>query len=104
YALGVEMLRIGRQDSRKAGQQNPEAELGRELEAVVRSGRALEKLKQIIEPRGGDPRGVDHPSLLPQAPVTRQLRSPEAGLITDIEPRPVGHGVIWLGGGGNRAE
>ena len=40
---------------------------------------------------------VDDPALLPEAPVLRELRSPEDALITQVEPRAVGHGVIWLG-------
>ena len=43
-------------------------------------------------------------SLLPVAPVVHELRSPEDGLITQIEPRAVGHGVIWLGGGRSQSD
>lgn len=94
-ALGVEMLGVAHRDAAGA---RPE------LEEALRTGRALEKLRQLIQAQGGDPRVVDDPSLLPAAPVVRELRSPEDGLITQIEPRAVGHGVIWLGGGRSKAD
>jgi pyrimidine-nucleoside phosphorylase len=94
-ALGVEMLRVAQRDAAGARQ---------ELEEVVRSGRGLAKLRELIQAQGGDPRVVDDPSLLPEAPVLRELRSPEDGLITQIEPRTLGHGVIWLGGGRSKSD
>ena len=92
YALGVEMLLV-------AGlEQDRTAARGR-LEEVISSGRALAKLEELIAAQGGDPRVAQSPELLPQAPVKLEVRSPEAGLVVEVEPRTIGYAIIGLGGG-----
>ncbi|HEX9895209.1 MAG TPA: thymidine phosphorylase [Gemmatimonadales bacterium] len=95
YALGVEMLRVGRGEA-GGGR--------RELENLIESGRALQKFREMVEAQGGDPRVVDDPARLPRAPVQRPLRSPEDGTVVRIEPRAVGHAIIRLGGGRAKAD
>ena len=97
YALGVEMLMVsGLETDRPAARAR--------LEGVVRSGAALAKLEALVIAQGGDPAVVRDPGLLPQAPVQLAVRAPAAGLVVEVEPRTIGHSVIALGGGRNRAE
>jgi pyrimidine-nucleoside phosphorylase len=67
-------------------------------EALV-SGAGLEKLKQVIELQGGDPRVCDDSSLLPRARETVVLRSERDGRIARIAARAVGHAGMLLGAG-----
>ena len=71
---------------------------------TVESGAALEKLRQVIEAQGGDPRVVDDDSLLPRAPVIRELPAPCAGVVTQVEPRAIGRAIVALGGGRRTVE
>jgi thymidine phosphorylase len=66
---------------------------------VIASGQALARLEELIVAQGGDPRVAHDPDLLPKAPVTVEVRSPEAGLVVEVEPRAIGYAIIGLGGG-----
>jgi len=92
YSLGVEMLLV-------AGIEADRARARARLEEVVSSGRALARLEELIAAQGGDPRVAHHPELLPEAPVKVEVRSPEAGLVVEVEPRTIGYAIIGLGGG-----
>jgi pyrimidine-nucleoside phosphorylase len=97
YALAVEMLMV-------AGVERERAAARQRLEQVVASGKALAMLEELIAAQGGDPAVVRETSRLPQAPIRREVRAPEAGLIVQVEPRAIGYAVIALGGGRTRAE
>jgi pyrimidine-nucleoside phosphorylase len=97
YALGAEMLLL-------AGVVRDRDEARRRMEVAISSGRAAEYLQHIIEAQGGDPRVVDDPSLLPEAPECDVYTAPRAGVVAHVEPRAVGHGIIALGGGRTRVE
>ncbi len=71
------------------------------LREAIASGRAVEQFKRIVQRQGGDPRVVDDPSLLPQAAECELYTAGRAGFVSRVEPRPVGRGVIALGGGRN---
>ncbi|MDX2207466.1 MAG: thymidine phosphorylase [Gemmatimonadales bacterium] len=91
-ALGVEMLLIaGGADSREAALDT--------LHAAIRSGAALEKFRAVIAAQGGDPRVVDEPSLLPTAPVIREVHAGQSGRMPPLPPRSLGELIITLGGG-----
>jgi pyrimidine-nucleoside phosphorylase len=97
YALGAEMLLLGggvadRDDAR------------RRMEVAISSGRAAAKFQEIIEAQGGDPRVVDDPSLLPEAPELDMFLAPRAGVVSQVEPRAIGRGITLLGGGRTRVE
>jgi pyrimidine-nucleoside phosphorylase len=66
---------------------------------VLRSGAALDKLRQVIELQGGDPRVCDSPSRLPQARETVVVRSERDGRVTRLSARPVGQAAMLLGAG-----
>ena len=74
------------------------------LAEVLRSGAALERFRAIVEAQGGNPAVVDDPAALPQAPCRAVYEAPVAGVIMTVAPRPIGHGVITLGGGRTRLE
>ncbi|HEX2250296.1 MAG TPA: thymidine phosphorylase [Gemmatimonadales bacterium] len=92
YALGVEMLIL-------AGVASDAGEAKFRLEESVRSGRALQKLRQIIEAQGGDPKVVDDPELLPQANEVEVFCARRDGIVVRVEPRRIGRAIVELGGG-----
>ena len=97
YALGAEMLLL-------SGAVRDRDEARRRMEVAISSGRAAERFRQIIEAQGGDPRVVDDPGLLPEAPECEVFVAPRAGVVAEVLPRAVGHGIIALGGGRTRVE
>ena len=92
YALGVEMLLL-------AGTAKNAEEARRKLEDSVTSGRALEKLSQVIECQGGDPGVIEASELLPQAGDVEVFRASRDGVVAQVAPRRIGQGIIELGGG-----
>ncbi len=91
-ALGTEMLVLGGAAA-NAGQ------AVKIMKESIQSGRALEKLAEIIDSQGGDAAVVDDVSLLPSAPVRSDFCAPADGYVDEVAPRAIGHGIIALGGG-----
>ncbi len=97
YALGAEMLQIaGVASSREAA--------WRDMEVAISSGRAAEKMREIIDAQGGNGGVVDDPSVLPQASACELYDAPRRGFVARVEPRAVGRGVVALGGGRQRLD
>jgi pyrimidine-nucleoside phosphorylase len=92
YALGAEMLVL-------AGAASTSAQAWAMMRDSIGAGRALEKFAQIIEAQGGDPRIVEHHEILPSAPKRGEFTAARDGVILEVAPRTVGHGVISLRGG-----
>jgi pyrimidine-nucleoside phosphorylase len=92
YALGVEMLLL-------VGAASDPAAARQRLEESISSGRAIEKLGQVIEAQGGNPAVLDDPSVLPQAAEVEVFRAPRDGVVTRVEPRRIGRAIVELGGG-----
>lgn len=67
-------------------------------ERAVKSGAALEKLRQIVSAQGGDVRAVDDFSLLPMAPRRLQVCAPRAGKL-HVSALALGKACSQLGGG-----
>jgi pyrimidine-nucleoside phosphorylase len=88
----AEMVRLGYPDL-TAEQARTRAETS------LNSGRALERFVQLVEAQGGDTGVVDHPERLATAPVRLDVTAGRAGVVHDVSPRPLGEGVIALGGG-----
>jgi thymidine phosphorylase len=63
------------------------------------SGAALERFTRMVEAQGGDPRVVEAPETLRTAPERREVRAEVGGVVLEVTPRPLGEGVIALGGG-----
>jgi pyrimidine-nucleoside phosphorylase len=97
YALGVEMLLL-------AGVEKTAAKARHRLQEALRSGRAAEKLQQVIEAQGGNPKVVEDPSVLPQAQAVEVYKTKETGIVTRVEPRSIGRAIVALGGGRQKVE
>jgi pyrimidine-nucleoside phosphorylase len=97
YALGAEMLLVG-------GITEDRDEARQLLEDTIISGHAHRKFEEMVVAQGGDPAMVRNPSLLPHAPVVESLRANEESLVSEVDPRTIGHAVAWLGGGRTKAD
>jgi len=75
-----------------------EAARGRVREALA-SGAGLERLRDVIELQGGNPRVCDDLSLLPQAREQRVLRAERDGRLARLAARAIGHAGMLLGAG-----
>ncbi len=90
--LAAEMLVLGgAADTRFAGR--------RAAEAALADGRALEKLREIVQAQGGDTRVLDDPERLPAAPVQATLHAGSTGLVTRMDVRAIGLAAVALGAG-----
>ena len=92
FALGAEMLMLG-------GVCDSPAVAWRSQEDAISSGRALEKFREIVSTQGGDASIVDDESRLPVAPVKGDFLAGRDGIVSEVTPRTIGHGIIALGGG-----
>jgi pyrimidine-nucleoside phosphorylase len=97
YALGAEMLQV-------AGAAASRDEAWRDMEVAISSGRAAEKMREIIDAQGGNGSVVDDPSVLPQASACELYDAPRRGFVARVEPRAVGRGVVAIGGGRHRVD
>jgi pyrimidine-nucleoside phosphorylase len=71
----------------------------RSLDALLASGAALRKLREIVEWQGGDVSVVDDPARLPRARATVSVASPVSGFVRGIDARRIGEAVMELGAG-----
>jgi pyrimidine-nucleoside phosphorylase len=97
-ALGGWMMVLGRRakDAREGA--------GR-LEALIRSGAALERFKEMVKAQHGDPRVADDPErFLPVAKLRKDVKAPADGWITHLDARLVGRAAVALGAGRDRQE
>ncbi len=69
---------------------------------AVSSGRALEKLCQMVEAQGGDPEWIRDPSRFPRAPYTRFVTSDRDGWIESVNTEGYGEASLILGAGRNK--
>ena len=97
YALGAEMLVL-------AGAPATSAHAWEMMRDSISSGHALEKFAQIVEAQGGNARIVEDEELLPSAPQRSEFTAARDGVILEVAPRTVGHGVIALRGGRSTME
>ena len=69
------------------------------VEQAIHSGAAVAKLAEVIAAQQGDARQIEHPELLPAAPVRVMLNAPCSGYISAIEAEQVGLASMHLGAG-----
>ena len=74
-------------------------EARRLLEEAVSSGRAFEKLAQMVQYQGGDLEQIKNTDLLPKAKYVTEIRSREAGYISRIHSMQLGILAMKLGAG-----
>ena len=73
-------------------------------EQALKSGRALEKLRQMIAAQGGDSRVTEDPSLLPLAPVQKALTAWQDGFVEQMAAQHCGTASMLLGAGRAKKE
>ncbi len=96
-ALGGWALKIARL-SRSADE-------GREtLEKLLKNGRALKRMEEIIRHQGGEVRVLKNPSFLPRAKKMTLFKAATSGVIARMDARKTGEAAILLGAGRSRAE
>jgi len=96
-ALTSEMLIL-------AGEAKDGAEARSKLEGVIRSGAAVEQLRQIVSAQGGDPEAVDDYTRLPAAAHQREVLAPSGGYVAQIDCEAVGLAAVALGAGRERVD
>ncbi len=72
--------------------------------ALISSGKALEKFRQMVELQGGDARIIDDAKRLPQARHTMKVASAKAGYLASMQCEQIGTACVVLGGGRERKE
>jgi pyrimidine-nucleoside phosphorylase len=73
-------------------------------QAVLDSGAALERFGAFVAAQGGDRAIIDEPSLLPQAPVVRDVLADGAGWLAAVDAERVGLAASGLGAGRRRKD
>jgi thymidine phosphorylase len=82
-----------------AGAESDEEAALRMVERSLAEGRALERFVANVDAQGGDPRVAEDPSLLPAAPVRRELRAPHGAWIARLPAHVIGEELVEIGGG-----
>lgn len=83
----------------------PAVEEGRRRAAdVLAGGGALERFRRLVRAQGGTLRFSRDDYGLPVAPMTRVVAANRRGMISRIDPRSLGYGVIPMGGGRTRQD
>jgi pyrimidine-nucleoside phosphorylase len=92
FASGAYMLILG-----KKAKNRKEAE--RKLKEAIKSGKALDKFKQMVRKQGGDSRAVDDYRLFPWAKHKITVESDQAGYVKSINTLKIGLSGVKLGAG-----
>ncbi len=66
---------------------------------AVRSGQALEKLRQMVEAQGGDGSYIQHPEKFQVSPACVEVTAPAKGFITRLDAEECGLAAVELGAG-----
>jgi pyrimidine-nucleoside phosphorylase len=82
-----------------AGLEMDRAAARKRLESVLDSGAALEKLGAFIHRQGGRRQVIEHPEMLPSAPVVQDVPSPRNGFVSGLDALTVARAVLELGAG-----
>ena len=83
----------------------PDPGNGRErARAALERGDGLERFRDLVAAQGGDPRVADDLSLLPAAPVERQVSAPSDGWLEGVDAEAVGQAAAALGAGRQRKD
>src|SRR5204863_8452371 len=73
-------------------------------EKLLKSGRAMETFRKMVELQGGDAGAIDDPEHLPQAKHSLDVTSPRAGYVTATQCESIGTACVILGGGREKKE
>jgi pyrimidine-nucleoside phosphorylase len=97
FALGSHMLVLG-------GAAKNEDDGRAKLEAVVASGAALEKFREIVTAQGGDAGVLDDVTRLPHAKLTAEVVARGNGFVSDVSAMEVALAALRLGAGRAKAD
>ncbi|NPV78012.1 MAG: thymidine phosphorylase [Anaerolineae bacterium] len=90
--LGAELLMLsGRTKDHEEGEKI--------LRDCISSGAAIKKFREMVKAQGGDDRVVDHPDILPAAPVKLPFYSALDGTVQGFDTTKIGQLLIGLGVG-----
>ncbi|MDD4796444.1 MAG: thymidine phosphorylase, partial [Eubacteriales bacterium] len=92
YALGSQMLLLG-------GAAHDEAQAREKLRAALESGRAYEKLMQMLAALGAQETFLRHPDRLVNVRLCREVVSQRAGYIAAMDTKELGRAAQTLGAG-----
>ena len=90
--LSANMVYLGRQAETMEGARAKAVE-------AVRSGGALEKLRQMAEAQGGDPSYITNPEKFTSSPACVEIAAPQGGYITRLDAEGCGLAAVDLGAG-----
>ena len=76
----------------------------RALDEALASGRALEKLGEMIAAQGGDAWVIQHPERLGQGACRLDVKSASGGYVSAIDTQCIGHAALLLGAGRRKKE
>ncbi len=91
-ALGAELLLL-------TGEAKSAEEGERKLAALVDSGAAWAKFRELVAAQGGDVRAIEEPKLLPKAGEVVEVPSPASGYVEGLRAHPIGVACGLLGAG-----
>lgn len=87
-----------------AGLADSLAQAEAKVRQALQSGQGLERFRRCVMQQGGDPRVLDQPELLPQAPHVEAWRAPRAGYVAALHADLLGQAAMLLGAGRARVE
>ncbi len=92
YEFGViALMQVGKFDDEKEAKEY--------LQNMVKSGKALEKLRELIKAQGGDSSVVDDYSKFSQAKYKVEIKSQNQGYVSKIDAYKIAYGCKLLGAG-----
>ncbi|MBX9689179.1 MAG: thymidine phosphorylase [Candidatus Obscuribacterales bacterium] len=94
-------LGLGAMAMVQAGKCADESAARAELEKIISSGKALAKLKELIERQGGNPAVLDNYKLMPQAKIVHEVRVPGSGerWVSHLDGKLVAEACKLMGAG-----
>ena len=67
--------------------------------AALDDGRALDKMRQVVEAQGGEPAFLDGHGALPHTELRHVVRAPRGGVLGTMDVRAIGLAAVALGAG-----
>lgn len=87
-----------------AGVADGRADAAARCHRALNSGKALERLRAIIERQGGNPRVIDDYGLMPQAQEEHVIKADKGGFVTELDAGLIGRAVVMIGGGRDKVD
>ncbi len=72
--------------------------------AALAEGRGVERMARLVDAQGGNPRFVEDPTKIAEAPHLAVVEATGEGFVQEVDPLALGYGVVELGGGRRRVE